>query len=215
MSWWTKGLRSIGRALGFLPSREEEEIMEEMRRLVEQQRERAGLLSPQFTELQRALMERELKAIKGELPVSPALERSIGEQKQLLEEQLSAKLGPNWRQTTPGIQALSEFEKRAEDLREAARRGMMITSANLLTQTAGLSPEAGLFPYYGYLLRPYGEFGARRAQAVSGLLQMAGLGAGMALGSGAGGGAMAGAGAAPAASAGGAGLLGGGPTLLT
>jgi len=85
----------------------------------------------------KAMLERQRKALAGELPVSPALEREIEEQRKRLEEELSARLGPNWRLTTPGQQAWSEFQKRAELLREEARRGQIGTGTGLLLSQAG------------------------------------------------------------------------------
>lgn len=71
----------------------------------------------------KLIQERQARALKGELPVSPALERSLTEQEEQIGEQLSRRLGTRWRETTPGIQAMSAFKERAEALREGARRG--------------------------------------------------------------------------------------------
>jgi len=73
--------------------------------------------------------ERQIKALKGELPVSPALEAEIEKQKAGLIENLSGRLGPNWQTSTAGIQTMNEFEKSAGLLREEARRSEIAQGA--------------------------------------------------------------------------------------
>ncbi len=73
--------------------------------------------------------ERQIKALKGELPVSPALEAEIEKQKTGLVENLAGRLGPNWQTTTAGIQTMSEFNKNASLLREEARRSEIAQGA--------------------------------------------------------------------------------------
>ena len=73
--------------------------------------------------------ERQIKALKGELPVSPALEAEIEKKKAGLIENLSGRLGPNWQTSTAGIQTMSEFNKTAGLLREEARRGEIAQGA--------------------------------------------------------------------------------------
>jgi len=65
--------------------------------------------------------ERLIKALKGELPVSSALESDISDREATLRNTLAQKLGSNYETSTPGIQALSEFGKKADQLREASR----------------------------------------------------------------------------------------------
>lgn len=73
--------------------------------------------------LARGLGDRFSKAVAGTLPVSPGLERSLGDQRGVLESSLREALGPGYATSTPGIVALAEFDKRAEELRDAARTG--------------------------------------------------------------------------------------------
>lgn len=73
--------------------------------------------------LSRALGERFEKATKGELPVSPGLERALTTEEQQLGEQMLRDLGPGWETGTPGIEAVRRFRQSAEELRENARRG--------------------------------------------------------------------------------------------
>lgn len=88
-------------------------------------------------ELSKLYYENAIKAAKGELPVSPALEADLTQQKNALAENLSRRLGSNWQTSTPGIQSLSEFDKRAGLLREEARRGQMTTGESLLSSRMG------------------------------------------------------------------------------
>jgi hypothetical protein len=95
------------------------------------------------TEAQRRIAllqaERLEKALKGELPVSPGLERSLEEQEQQLKEELSAQLGPNFAETTAGIQRLEEFRARSEAIREQVRTGEITSGAAINFQQQGLS----------------------------------------------------------------------------
>jgi hypothetical protein len=69
------------------------------------------------------------KALKGELPLSKAVEGTLAKQKSDLESYLSRKLGPNWQQSTPGIQAMAEFDKQANALREEQMFGKQTASS--------------------------------------------------------------------------------------
>lgn len=97
-------------------------------------------------ELERGFEERALSALRGEIGVSPALEADISKQRETMEENLSRKLGPNWRQTTAGQQAMGELDRRADLVREESRRGMMQTTTGLLgareSSRAGLAGQA-------------------------------------------------------------------------
>jgi hypothetical protein len=70
-----------------------------------------------------AYLDRYKKALAGELPVDPGLERSLTEQESTLRANLQRQLGPGWENSTPGQQALAEYKKRAEELRYSAARG--------------------------------------------------------------------------------------------
>ena len=66
------------------------------------------------------------KGLAGTLPVSPALERSLDEQRMELEGSLLQRFGPGALIPSPGnpaMAALAEFDKRAIELRTAAREG--------------------------------------------------------------------------------------------
>lgn len=67
--------------------------------------------------------ERTLKALQGDLPISPALEAELENQRTLMEETLSRKLGPDWQLSTPGQKAIAELEAKSAMIREEARRG--------------------------------------------------------------------------------------------
>jgi hypothetical protein len=88
-------------------------------------------------ELTQLYEERQLQAMKGELPISPAMEKELSQQQSSLMENLSQRLGPDWQQTTAGQQSMSEFQKRAELLREEARRGQITTGEGLLESRMG------------------------------------------------------------------------------
>lgn len=74
-------------------------------------------------EIELGFLERSQRALEGDLPVSPGLERQLGEAEADLREQLRRQLGPGFETSSPGIEALATQAQRAEELREGARRG--------------------------------------------------------------------------------------------
>jgi hypothetical protein len=82
-------------------------------------------------EIRRMFEERSLAALKGELPVDPAMERSLKEQETELRNRLAQQFGPGYETTTPGIQTLGEFFKTAEGLRYGARTGQLTLAEQL------------------------------------------------------------------------------------
>jgi len=92
----------------------------------------------------KLLAEREKMALEGKLPISPAMEENLAQQRSDMEGILSQKLGTDWQATTSGIQAMSEYDKNAELLREEARRGMISEGVGLnLAQSGFLSGLTG------------------------------------------------------------------------
>ena len=87
--------------------------------------------------LYKQLQERQDLAYKGELPVSPALEEQLKAQEAELAVTLSQRLGPNWMESTPGIQAMSQLRQKSELLREEARRGQLTTGEAMLQGRMG------------------------------------------------------------------------------
>jgi hypothetical protein len=82
-------------------------------------------------ELESGFLDRSLKALKGELPVDPALEESLQKQEEDLRNRLSAQLGPGYETSTPGIETLAEFMRSSEILREGARTGQLTLAEQL------------------------------------------------------------------------------------
>lgn len=76
-------------------------------------------------------------AYGGNVGISPALEADLQKQQAVLEQTLAQKLGPNWATSTPGIQAINEFQKQAGIVREEARLSMMSEGQGLLLQNLG------------------------------------------------------------------------------
>lgn len=117
----------------------------------------------QAYDLRKAFQEKALKAVKGELPVSDALEQELKEQENTLREALKRRLGSNYEDTTPGIQALDKFDKRREQLREGARTAAMSQYEQLALARGG--QIAGLQQYRQQAL------GQQQAQRYSTLQQ--------------------------------------------
>lgn len=103
-----------------------------LRKLTDEER-LAGMssLERQNWELEKGLKEKELQALKGELPVSPALEAGLAKEEETLQNDISATSGPFSKFNSGAITRLGEFKKRADLVREEARRGMLTTAAGL------------------------------------------------------------------------------------
>lgn len=155
-------------------------------------------------ELHDAYLDRQLSAIKGELPVSPALERDIKEQRGLMTEDLSRRLGPSYKQSTAGVQTEAKFTESANIAKESARQGIIGQGEGLRSSISGdlgrgsQSRVAGLAgapqTFYagvgagGAALQPYQyqrglesqagmQTAANRAGRQAGLMTLAGMGA--------------------------------------
>ena len=128
--------------------------------------EKLAMMTPNERLSQEALtltQQRQIAALKGELPVSPALEADIASQEKTLREGLSRRLGADWETTTPGIQALSEFQKRSGLLREEARRGEIAGGTGLALSQRGYrtaEEEARRAGYIGFGQRLLPTFSA-------------------------------------------------------
>lgn len=85
----------------------------------------------QENEITRLLGERSLQALRGELPLDPALERSLAQGEEELRNTLASQLGTGYETSTPGIQALDEFRTSAEILRAGARTGQLTLAEQL------------------------------------------------------------------------------------
>lgn len=150
------------------------------------------------------------KALKGELPLSQAVENEISKRWADTQAYLSRKLGPQWEESTPGIQSKAEFDKWSSALREEQQTGklsgasaMSIAQQDFYNQLLGRSAQSassplgmyqGLMGSYQAALQPYQiqrqmQLQANMSNARSGNSMMSGLGmlAGTGLGSAVGG----------------------------
>ena len=112
------------------------------------------------------LLEHQRKALAGELPVDPTLERALTEGEQQLRAQLQAQLGTGYETSTPGIQALEAYRQRAAEARANVAHGQLTSGQQLLQTQTAMNQErtarasrggTGLLGDYG--LRPV-SFGA-------------------------------------------------------
>lgn len=84
-------------------------------------------------ELNKAAQERQLKAYKGELDVSPALEEELTSQENEAKEVLARKLGSNWMLSTPGQTAMKNLQQKANLVREETRQGIISSGEGILS----------------------------------------------------------------------------------
>jgi hypothetical protein len=81
--------------------------------------------------LDKELAERSLKALRGELPVDPNLEKSLKTQEETLKDRLTKQFGPGYETSSAGIESLRNQSESAENLRANARRGELTLSEQL------------------------------------------------------------------------------------
>ncbi len=132
--------------------------------------EQNALLTPEQIkekQLTSEYQDLQLKAMKGEMPISPALEEEIANRRATMENTLSQKLGPNWQTTTPGIQAMKAFDEAASLTREEARRGQVVQGAGILNNQTITQYNPTKLGWYNTIM---GQ-GYNQLQQVPGLLQ--------------------------------------------
>lgn len=79
----------------------------------------------QSNQIATLMRTRTLAALNGELPVDPALERAIATNRRTLQGTLEHNLGTGYATSSPGIEALADFDKRSEELRQASRQDQL------------------------------------------------------------------------------------------
>lgn len=103
------------------------------------------------------LLEHQRKALAGELPVDPTLERTLAEGEAQLRAQLQAQLGTGYETSTPGIQALAEFSRRAAEARTNVAHGELTSGQQLLASQAEMNARTQNQAYGGRgMLGDYG-----------------------------------------------------------
>lgn len=83
------------------------------------------------SEIETSLLERSKAALAGELPIDPALKRSLERTELQKRRSLADQLGPGWETSTPGIEALGRMEESHGMIEAGARRGDLSLSEQL------------------------------------------------------------------------------------
>ena len=123
-------------------------------------------------EIEGMQLDRSLKALKGELPVTATLAKELELGKRTLAEKLNRQLGPGWETSSAGIQANAEYDRMATSLKEAEQRDQLTTAEALSINRQG-SRAANTEGLYSTISAP--------TAGASSLLRTAGGGAGEAL----------------------------------
>ena len=108
-----------------------------------------GTTGTKAKQIGSALQDRELAALKGQLPVNAQLTQQLDQQEQQLHAQLAASLGPDYAATSSGQQALADFRQRKANIVDNASRqdilgitGALNTHQN--TVDAGIQTALGI-----------------------------------------------------------------------
>jgi hypothetical protein len=105
-------------------------------------------------QIEKGFLDRTLAALRGELPVDPALVTDLNRQEEALREVLRKELGPGYELSTPGARRLEEFNLRKNQLLEGARRGDL-TLAEQLQQAREMSDMNIQAARFGLMAQPY------------------------------------------------------------
>lgn len=105
-------------------------------------------LSANKQEIERLQTERSLKALKGELPVSETLKRSLDDAKLQNDEFIYRQYGPGGKGSTGGAVKQREFDTMAAMLKEGEQRDML-TTAEALAQQRGFFNQQQAQGYAG------------------------------------------------------------------
>jgi hypothetical protein len=103
-------------------------------------------LSGQQTQITKELLDRQQAALEGQLPVDPALTRSLDESEANLHASLLQSLGPGYETSTSGITALDRFNQTKQMTLEGARRGDLTMAEQL-----ALGMQGGQDQHSGFL----------------------------------------------------------------
>lgn len=98
--------------------------------------------------LSSLLEARAIAAVKGETPISAGLTHQLDNERRILEEGLSQKLGSNYAQTTPGIQSLQASDITRGVVEGSARRADLGLVDTLGSRTATLKATEKGYPQY-------------------------------------------------------------------
>jgi hypothetical protein len=105
-------------------------------------------------QIEKGFLDRTLAALRGELPVDPALVTDLNRQEEALREVLRKELGPGYELSTPGARRLEEFNLRKNQLLEGARRGDL-TLTEQLQQAREMSNMNIQAARFGLMAQPY------------------------------------------------------------
>lgn len=107
-----------------------------------------------INKLQRA---KQLAALQGKAEIDPALEQDLSKQQSNMEEYMRRRLGSDWRNSTPGNQAMSQYNRNADSLRYMARHGEETQGLSNMLNTMGANNEARYGSMQG-LLMPHNAY---------------------------------------------------------
>lgn len=90
-------------------------------------------------ELTKLNDDRLMKAYKGELEISPALEEELRAEETQAREVLQRKLGDNWMLSTSGQNMMKQIQQKGNLVREEARRGLITSGEGVATSRANIN----------------------------------------------------------------------------
>lgn len=102
--------------------------------------------------IERLLADRVIDALKGNGAADPMTVRALADDRAKLEATLQANLGPGWQTSTPGIQAMAEFDARARETIANSNRADLALGEQLLSgrEAASYGRAAGSLPFMAF-----------------------------------------------------------------
>jgi len=118
---WRRDIAALEASIPSAPTGERFEFRET--EALKQQREREKQREEKRFAVEELALERQGRALRGELPIDQGLLKDLGKREQTLRDTLRANIGTGFETSTAGIQALQEFEQVRQATLDAARRG--------------------------------------------------------------------------------------------
>lgn len=86
---------------------------------------------PEQQQINSLLRQRQINALNGTGPSDPTMERNLQLQEQQLRSQLQAQLGSGYETSTPGMQALADFQTSANEQRFTNNQALLTNAAGI------------------------------------------------------------------------------------
>lgn len=112
----------------------------------------ASIDQQRYRDYVSTLYDRQMAALRGELPLDAGLTRSLDDAELRMRERMQRQLGPDWELSTAGITQMGEFQQRRLAAEDAARRGDIEQFSNAAGNIVQVGSPQTAMAGYGALM---------------------------------------------------------------